>query len=153
MQIELPMNPARRIIDAALESGHAGKNCIPLIAKTRSVQGTTTLKSGRLRELTGRPARRGAIWKVMLQTDLLDDEDTLRGALLARRAREDSLKTSTGLRSGGATREDVSLRRGVVGDAMGVKAAGGIRTREAALAMVAIGANRLGCSAIAAIVQ
>jgi len=53
----------------------------------------------------------------------------------------------------GATEEDVSLLRGIAGNAMGVKAAGGIRTREKALAMIASGANRLGCSASAAIVH
>jgi deoxyribose-phosphate aldolase len=95
----------------------------------------------------------GAICKVILETALLDDEEKVRAALLARKAGADFLKTSTGFSSGGATLEDVALLRGVAGDTMGVKAAGGIRTRETALAMVASGANRLGCSASVTIVQ
>jgi deoxyribose-phosphate aldolase len=95
----------------------------------------------------------GAICKVILETALLDDEEKVRAALLARRAGADFLKTSTGFSSGGATLEDVALLRGVAGNSMGVKAAGGIRTRETALAMVAGGANRLGCSASVTIVQ
>jgi len=95
----------------------------------------------------------GAICKVILETALLNEEDKVRGALLARRAGADFLKTSTGFSTGGATEEDVALLRGTVGNAMGVKAAGGIRTRKTALAMIASGASRLGCSASVAIVQ
>jgi deoxyribose-phosphate aldolase len=95
----------------------------------------------------------GAICKVILETALLNEEDKVRAALLAKRAGADFLKTSTGFSTGGATEEDVSLLRAVAGNAMGVKAAGGIRTREKALAMIASGANRLGCSASVAILD
>ena len=76
---------------------------------------------------------------------LTDDEKTL-ASRLAKAAGFDFVKTSTGFGPGGATVEDVRLMRGTVGPDMGVKAAGGIRTREDALRMVAAGATRLGCS-------
>ncbi len=63
------------------------------------------------------------------------------------------MKTSTGFSKGGATTEDVALMRRTVGHDMGVKASGGIRTLEDARAMVEAGANRLGTSSGAVIVQ
>ncbi len=63
------------------------------------------------------------------------------------------MKTSTGFSTGGATLEDVRLMRQVVGDSLGVKAAGGIRDYEKAMAMIRAGANRIGASASIAIVS
>ncbi len=63
------------------------------------------------------------------------------------------MKTSTGFGSGGATVEDVALMRRVVGEDVGVKASGGIRSAEDALTMIQAGANRLGASASVAIVS
>ena len=63
------------------------------------------------------------------------------------------MKTSTGFGAGGATAEDVALLRELAGDAIGVKASGGIRTAAQALAMVRAGASRLGTSAGVAIVS
>ncbi len=77
---------------------------------------------------------------------LTDDEKTL-ACRLAKRAGFDFVKTSTGFGPGGATVEDVALMRRAVGKGMGVKAAGGIRTLDDALGMLAAGADRLGCSA------
>ena len=81
--------------------------------------------------------RYGALSKVILETCLLTDEEKVRGCLLAKRAGADFMKTSTGFSKSGATAGDVALMRRVVGTAMGVKAAGGVRSREEALAMVA----------------
>ena len=67
--------------------------------------------------------------------------------MLAKNAGADYVKTSTGFSTGGATVEDVELMRKVVGDEMGVKAAGGIRDKETAEAMLDAGADRLGASA------
>jgi len=86
------------------------------------------------------------IVKVILETCLLDDAEKVRACELAREAGAAFVKTSTGFASGGATLEDVALMRATVGDAMGVKASGGIRTREQAVAMIRAGANRLGTS-------
>jgi deoxyribose-phosphate aldolase len=63
------------------------------------------------------------------------------------------VKTSTGFGGGGATAEDVALMRAVVGDDVGVKASGGVRTIDDVEAMVKAGANRVGASSSVAIVQ
>ena len=99
---------------------------------------------------TGR--RYGALTKVILETGLLTDEEKVKGCLLAKRGGADFVKTSTGFSKGGATAGDIALMRKVVGSAMGVKASGGVRTREEALAMVASGADRIGASASVKIV-
>jgi deoxyribose-phosphate aldolase len=62
------------------------------------------------------------------------------------------VKTSTGFGSAGASVENVRLMRETVGPKLGVKASGGIRTREQALQMIAAGANRIGASAVKALV-
>ena len=83
----------------------------------------------------------------------MSDEEKVLSCLLAKEAGADFVKTSTGFSSGGATVEDVALMRRVVGPSMGVKAAGGIRTREDAENMVKAGATRLGASAGVKIVR
>lgn len=91
--------------------------------------------------------------KVILETARLDRDLKVAGAALARCAGAAFVKTSTGFGGGGATPEDVALLRGVVGEAMGVKASGGIRTAVDALAMIRAGASRVGASASVAIVN
>ena len=88
----------------------------------------------------------GVVLKLILECCNLTKAEIVRGCRLAKKAKFDFVKTSTGFGAGGATVEDVRLMRRTVGPKMGVKAAGGIRTREDALAMLAAGANRLGCS-------
>lgn len=86
------------------------------------------------------------IVKVIIETCLLTDEEQVKACQAAQRAKADFVKTSTGFSTGGATVEDVQRMRATVGPDMGVKASGGIRTKEDALAMVEAGANRLGAS-------
>ena len=93
------------------------------------------------------------VLKVIIETCLLSEEEKIRACNLAQKAGADFVKTSTGFSTGGATVEDVRLMRETVGDSMGVKASGGIHTREMAEALVAAGANRLGTSATLAIVE
>jgi len=89
----------------------------------------------------------GRLVKVILETALLDPLSIVRACSVARDAGAGYVKTSTGFHAaGGATPEAVALMRLAVGDAMGVKAAGGIRDCESALRMVAAGATRLGTS-------
>jgi deoxyribose-phosphate aldolase len=95
----------------------------------------------------------GAITKVILETALLTRREKIIVCLLSKAAGADFVKTSTGFGTGGATVEDVELMRRVVGQDMGVKAAGGIRTYADAVAMIKAGANRLGASAGVKIVQ
>lgn len=95
--------------------------------------------------------RHNVLTKVILETGLLTDEEKVIACMLAKRAGADFVKTSTGFSKGGATAADIALMRYVVGNSMGVKASGGVRTREDALAMVASGADRIGASASVAI--
>jgi len=91
--------------------------------------------------------------KVIIETDLLADEEKPIACKLAKEAGADFVKTSTGFFGKGATVEDVRLMRKTVGESMGVKAAGGIRTYADALKMIQAGANRIGTSTAAAIVE
>ncbi len=88
-----------------------------------------------------------SIVKVILETCLLTDDEIVRSCHIAKEAGAHFVKTSTGFSTAGATREHVALMRQTVGPDMGVKASGGIRTYEDAMAMIAAGANRLGASA------
>jgi deoxyribose-phosphate aldolase len=89
----------------------------------------------------------GAINKVIIEAALLSDAEKIIASRLAREARADMVKTSTGYAKGGATVYDVALMREAVGPKMGVKAAGGIRTAEDVQEMIAAGATRIGASA------
>jgi len=89
----------------------------------------------------------GALCKVILETALLSDEEKVIASALAKRAKADFVKTSTGFGPGGATVYDVALMRETVGPEMGVKASGGVRTTGDAEDMIAAGATRIGASA------
>ena len=91
--------------------------------------------------------------KVIIETCLLTDDEKVQACLAAKRAKADFVKTSTGFSKAGATVEDVRLMRRTVGPEMGVKAAGGIHTRQEALAMLEAGATRIGASSGIAIVS
>lgn len=90
--------------------------------------------------------------KVIIETALLDDEQKVLACQAAKEAGADFVKTSTGFNGPGATVADVALMRDVVGKELGVKASGGIRSREDAEAMIAAGASRIGASSGIAIV-
>jgi deoxyribose-phosphate aldolase len=112
------------------------------------------LKSGDLalverdiRAVTTACREAGAVSKVIIETALLTEEEKITACTLAKAASADYVKTSTGFGPGGATAADVALMRRVVGDDMGIKASGGVRTLEGVKAMVAAGATRIGASA------
>jgi deoxyribose-phosphate aldolase len=118
------------------------------------------LKSGDLRvverdiDAVAAPCREaGVLSKVIIEAALLTDEEKITACTLAKAAGADYVKTSTGFGPGGATAADVALMRRVVGEEMGVKAAGGVRDLEGLKAMVAAGATRVGASAGVRIVQ
>jgi deoxyribose-phosphate aldolase len=94
-----------------------------------------------------------ALLKVIIEAALLSDEEKVAACQLAKVAEADFVKTSTGFGPGGATPEDVALMRRVVGPAIGVKAAGGIRSLADAKKMIAAGATRIGASASVKIIQ
>lgn len=98
-------------------------------------------------------APRAVIVKVILEMALLTEEEKVAGATLAKAAGAHFVKTSTGFGPGGATVEDVALLRATVGNDTGVKAAGGIRDTETAIAMIEAGADRIGASRTAAILE
>jgi deoxyribose-phosphate aldolase len=89
---------------------------------------------------------RPLLLKIILETALLTTEEKVAGAILAKAAGADFVKTSTGFAQGGATVEDVVLLRRTVGKIIGVKASGGIRDYHAAIAMIKAGATRIGTS-------
>lgn len=91
--------------------------------------------------------------KVIIETCLLTREEKVRACRIAKKAGADFVKTSTGFSKGGAKAEDVRLMRDTVGKDIGVKASGGIHTRQEALEMIKAGASRIGASAGIAIVS
>lgn len=101
-----------------------------------------------------RSATQGVLLKVIIESAALSDEQIVRCCQAAEAAGADYVKTSTGFHpAGGASTHAVELMRATVGDRLGVKASGGIRTAEAALEMVAAGASRLGLSGTAAVLD
>ena len=97
-------------------------------------------------------AKGKALVKVIIETCLLTDEEKVRACELSVKAGADFVKTSSGFSTGGATAEDIALMRKTVGENVGVKASGGVRTREDAEKMIEAGASRIGASASVAIV-
>ncbi len=98
-------------------------------------------------------AKGKALVKVIIENCLLTDAEKKLACQLVVNAGADFVKTSTGFSNGGALKEDVILMRKTVGDTIGVKAAGGIRSKEDASIMIEAGANRLGTSNSVEIVQ
>ncbi len=118
------------------------------------------LKSGDLRTVqrdieavVGPSHERGALTKVIIEAALLTDEEKIKACTIAKAAGADYVKTSTGFGPGGATAADVALMRRVVGEDMGVKAAGGVRDYQSMKALVEAGATRVGASAGVKILQ
>jgi deoxyribose-phosphate aldolase len=110
------------------------------------------LKSGRLdiveAECKGLvKAAEGRITKLILETGLLNDDEIKTGCKIAEKAGINFVKSSTGFKKPGATVEAVRIMRTTVGQKLGVKAAGGIKTTEEAINMIEAGADRLGVSA------
>jgi len=118
----------------ALKSGHASIVAAEIEAVVRAVPGVPV--------------------KVILETAALGASEKALACRLARDAGAAFVKTSTGFHpAGGATPADVRLLRAAVGPDLGVKASGGIRTLADALTMIEAGANRIGTSASAAILE
>lgn len=97
-------------------------------------------------------AGQGKLVKVIIETALLTDEEKVRACQLAVEAGADFVKTCTGFSGGAANVHDIALMRATVGPEIGVKASGGVRTKEDALALIEAGATRIGTSSGKAIV-
>jgi deoxyribose-phosphate aldolase len=98
-------------------------------------------------------AENGTLLKVIIETCFLSREQLITSCLIAKKAGADFVKTSTGMGSGGATAENIKLMRAIVGPKLGVKASGGVRTREDALTMLKAGASRIGTSNAKGIIE
>jgi deoxyribose-phosphate aldolase len=88
----------------------------------------------------------GVIFKVILETGLLTDEEKIVGTMLTKHIGADYVKTCTGFAKGEATVEDIKLLRAIAGTEMGVKAAAGIRSYTKAMDLVRAGASRIGAT-------
>ena len=94
------------------------------------------------------------VLKVIIEAPVLTYEEKIIACSISKAAGADFVKTSTGFsKQGGATVEDVKLMKAIVGDNVGVKAAGGIRTFEKAVEMINAGANRIGASSSVRIME
>lgn len=109
--------------------------------------GDAELIEREMSEITAACHAHGVVCKVIFENCYLTDDEKRTAAQIALKVRPDFVKTSTGFGTGGATAEDVRLMKSVVGDAVKVKAAGGIRDFATAAAMIEAGAERLGTSA------
>lgn len=98
-------------------------------------------------------AKGKALVKVILETCLLSNEEKISVCKIAKEEGADYVKTSTGFSKAGATVEDIKLMRKIVGQDMGVKAAGGIRSYQSAVELLKAGADRLGTSSSLEIVS
>ena len=94
-----------------------------------------------------------ALLKVIVETGFLDDFEVTKVCEIVRDAGADFIKTSTGFLQGGATVHNIQLMKSVLGDSLGIKASGGVRNYEQAVAMIEAGATRIGVSAGVSIIQ
>ena len=136
--------------ERAIQDGASELDMVLNIGKLKSAQFTYVEED--IRSVIA-AAQGHAVVKVILETALLTEEERVIACVLAQNAGADFVKTSTGFSRGGATAADVALMRRVVGPDMGVKASGGVRTRQDAETMIAHGATRIGASASVAIIR
>jgi deoxyribose-phosphate aldolase len=118
-------------IDMVLSIGHLKENDLSFVKKDIS-------------EVVR--ASHGALVKVIIETSLLNDEQKRTACSISVEAGAHFVKTSTGFNGGGATVSDIKLMKSVVGSHIGVKASGGIKTREQAWGLIHAGASRIGTS-------
>lgn len=131
-----------------------GATEIDTVINVRALQkGDLATVSREIEDLVSICRPKGVICKIILETCYLTDKDKEIVCEIAREAGVDFVKTSTGFGTAGATVADVALMHSVVGKAIGVKASGGIRDLETAIAMINAGATRLGTSSGVHIVE
>jgi deoxyribose-phosphate aldolase len=133
-------------IEEAREAVRNGANELDMVINVGGLRsGYTNFVEKEIAEIV--TAVKGIPVKVILETSYLTNEEKILACEMCVRAGAAFVKTATGFGLGGATVEDVQLMRKTVGDLMGVKAAGGIRTYADAIAMIEAGATRIGSSA------
>jgi deoxyribose-phosphate aldolase len=137
--------------EAAAQNGAHELDMVINVGALKS--GGRVLVQTEMRSLADLAHAHGAILKAIIETALLNQVEKILACALALEVGVDFVKTSTGFAPSGATAADVALMRGVVGNEVGVKAAGGIRTAAHVAEMVEAGANRIGASASVSIVR
>ena len=137
----------------AVQGGATDIDYVLNLRDLRSKPSDAVLEDLTLMNLAPKKVCDDVVTKLIIECCYLTDDEKVLACRLAKKAGFDFVKTSTGFGTGGATVEDVALMRRTVGKTMGVKAAGGIRTLDDALKMLAAGADRLGCSAGVEIVE
>ena len=137
----------------AVQDGATDIDYVLNIRDLRTKPSDAVLEDLTLLNLAPKKVSDEVVTKLIIECCYLTDDEKVLACRLAKKAGFDFVKTSTGFGTGGATVADVALMRKTVGKTMGVKAAGGIRTLDDALKMLAAGANRLGCSAGVEIVE
>lgn len=129
--------------EVAIENGAAE---LDFVINQRLLKYDPLMCECELRDIMAQIGGCGVVTKLIIECCNLTDEEKILACKLAKKAGFDFVKTSTGFGKGGATVEDVKLMRKAVGKKMGVKAAGGIRDRATAEAMIKAGATRIGTS-------
>ena len=135
----------------AIENGAEEIDYVINVAELKN--GNLSYLRREMEEIVAVCRERSAVSKVIFENCYLTDEEKRQAAEIAKEIKPDFIKTSTGFGTGGATLEDVRLMKSVVGDAVKIKAAGGIRDLKTALAMLDAGAERLGTSAGVKIIE
>jgi len=129
-----------------------GANEIDMVINIGALKdGNNALVEGDIKAVVS--SAEGNTVKVIIETCLLTDEEKITACELAKSAGAHFVKTSTGFSTGGATLEDVKLMKNTVGDELEVKASGGVRSYEDAMAMINAGATRIGTSSGVMILQ
>ena len=141
------MSTAAKVFEAETAIAD-GANEIDYVVNVSDVKdGKWDLIKDEMAKITEACHSRGAGCKVIFENCYLTKEEIRRLAEIAKEVKPDFIKTSTGFGTGGATPEDVRLMKETVGDAVKVKAAGGIRDWASCKAMIEAGAERIGASA------
>jgi deoxyribose-phosphate aldolase len=135
----------------AMDNGAVELDMVINIGELRS--GNREYVLGDIRAVVKAAHKRGAIVKVIMENAYLTDDEKVLGCQLAELAEADFVKTSTGFAASGATIEDLKLMRASVGEQVQVKAAGGVRTLDALLAVIDAGCTRSGATATAGILD
>jgi len=141
-------------VQEALMAIHSGAQEIDMVMNIGALKdGNYEFVEADIREVVEAVHPVGVKVKVIIETCYLTKDEIVKACQLAKRAGADFVKTSTGFGTAGAKVEDVKLMREVVGEEMGVKAAGGIHTAKEAIEMIEAGANRIGASRSVQIIE
>ncbi len=142
-----------KVYEARLALKHGANEIDMVISLPALKSGNYRYVLKEIRSIAGVCKRYKALLKVIIECGLLSEDEKRVAAELVVKAGADFVKTSTGFGPSGASVEDVRLLKSVVAGRARVKAAGGIRTLESALAMVEAGADRIGTSSGASIAE